>query len=109
MHQEHEYTYRVSWSPEDQEYVGTCLEFGAGLSHLDESPEAALSGIMALVRHVLDDMQHDGETPPTPFSSRRYSGRFQVRIPPDQHRELAMQAAAAGVSLNRLASSRLAG
>ncbi len=30
-----------------------------------------------------------------------------VRIPPEQHRRLAIEAAEAGVSLNRLASSRL--
>jgi len=36
------------------------------------------------------------------------SGEFQVRIPPELHRALAMQAAEQGVSLNRLASAKLA-
>jgi len=38
-----------------------------------------------------------------------YSGRFQVRIPPEVHRRLATEAAEQGVSLNRLVSSRLTG
>ncbi|MGA2466873.1 MAG: toxin-antitoxin system HicB family antitoxin, partial [Thermodesulfobacteriota bacterium] len=39
--------------------------------------------------------------------SRRYSGKFMVRVPPEVHRNLAIRAAEAGVSLNRLASSKL--
>lgn len=35
-------------------------------------------------------------------------GEFRVRIPPEVHRALAMQAAERGVSLNRLASAKLA-
>jgi hypothetical protein len=62
------YTYRVTWSPEDQEHVGLCTEFPS-LSWLATTPEEALSGI----------------------------------------RQLAMAAAEQGVSLNRLASAKLAG
>jgi predicted HicB family RNase H-like nuclease len=36
------------------------------------------------------------------------SGEVRVRIPPELHRALAMQAAEQGVSLNRLASVKLA-
>ena len=35
-------------------------------------------------------------------------GKFMVRIPPEVHRRLATQAAESGVSLNRIASSKLA-
>ena len=50
------YTYRVVWSEEDEEYVGLCDEFGL-LSHLDETPEKALSGIRALVAFCVDDLR----------------------------------------------------
>ncbi len=102
------YTYRVTWSAEDGEYVGLCLEFPL-LSWLAESADEAFSGIRALVRDLLADMESTGETPPAPLAGRRYSGRFVVRLPPEVHRTLAMQAAEAGVSLNRLVSARLAG
>jgi predicted HicB family RNase H-like nuclease len=52
-------------------------------------------------------MMRSGETMPEPIATRRYSGRFMVRIPPEQHRRLALEAAEAGISLNRLASARL--
>jgi hypothetical protein len=38
------YTYRVTWSEDDQEYVGLCTEFPS-LSWLDKTPESALKGI----------------------------------------------------------------
>ncbi|MBI5015187.1 MAG: toxin-antitoxin system HicB family antitoxin [Deltaproteobacteria bacterium] len=42
-----------------------------------------------------------------PIAGKRFSGKFMVRVPPDVHRQLAIQAAEAGVSLNRLASAKL--
>ena len=53
-------------------------------------------------------MQSTGEKEPEPIADRTYSGKFVVRIPPEAHRVLAVEAAEQGVSLNRLASARLA-
>jgi len=100
------YTYRVTWSEEDEEYVGLCLEFPS-LSWLAATPETALEGIRRVVAEVVTEMQANGETPPTPFAIKQYSGRFMVRIPPDEHRRLALEAAEAGISLNRLVSAKL--
>jgi predicted HicB family RNase H-like nuclease len=72
------------------------------------TPEAALKGIRKVLAEVVVDMKDNGEPPPAPFASRQYSGKFVVRIPPEVHRKLAVQAAEAGVSLNRLAGSKLA-
>ena len=102
------YTYRVTWSPEDGEYVGQCAELPS-LSWLASTPEAALKGIRQVVAQVLEDLRAEGEAVPTPLSERRYSGEFRVRIPPAVHRSLAIEAAEQGVSLNRLASAKLAG
>jgi predicted HicB family RNase H-like nuclease len=100
------YTYRVTWSEDDNEYVGLCAEFPS-LSWLAPTPEAALKGIRKLVAEVVKDMDATGETAPEPFACRSYSGKFMVRVPPDVHRKLAVQAAESGVSLNRIASSKL--
>jgi predicted HicB family RNase H-like nuclease len=100
------YTYRMTWSEDDKEYVGLCAEFPS-LSWLARTPEAALKGIRKIVAQVVRDMRQRGESVPEPLASRRYSGKFMVRVPPDVHRDLAIQAAEAGVSLNRLASSKL--
>jgi predicted HicB family RNase H-like nuclease len=101
------YTYRVMWSEEDQEYVGLCSEFPS-LSWLKASPEAALKGIRALVKSTVKDMMGNGEHVPEPIAVRKFSGKFMVRVPPEVHRHLALEAAESGVSLNRLASAKLA-
>jgi predicted HicB family RNase H-like nuclease len=101
------YTYRVTWSLEDGEHVGLCAEFPS-LSWLAATPEAALKGIRQVVSEVVADMKAAGETIPVPLAEKHYSGEFRVRIPPELHRALAMQAAEQGVSLNRLASAKLA-
>ena len=101
------YTYRVTWSPGDGEHVGLCAEFPS-LSWLADTPEAALAGIRTLVAKVVADMAEAGETPPTALAEREYSGEFRVRIPPELHRRLVLQAAEQNISLNRLASAKLA-
>ena len=101
------YTYRVTWSDEDKEYVGLCAEFPS-LSWLARTPEAALKGIRKVVADVVKDMQESGDPIADPIASRQYSGKFMVRVPPEVHRKLAVQAAEAGVSLNRLVGSKLA-
>ena len=101
------YTYRVTWSPEDQEYIGLCAEF-ASLSWLAKTPEKALKGIQKIVADVVTDLQASGELVPVALAEKHYSGEFRVRIPPLLHRNLALMAAEQGVSLNRLASAKLA-
>ena len=101
------YTFRVHWSPEDAEYVALCSELPS-LSYLAATLVDALTGIRDLASDVVDDLQATGETVPEPLSTRAYSGQFRVRIPPKLHRELAIEAAEQGISLNRLASDRLA-
>ncbi|MDP1525586.1 MAG: toxin-antitoxin system HicB family antitoxin [Rhodocyclaceae bacterium] len=102
------YTYRVTWSPDDGEHLALCAEFPS-LSWLAATPEAALKGIRQVISEVLADMKASGEAIPVPLAEKHYSGEFRVRIPPELHRALAMQAAEQRVSLNRLASAKLAG
>lgn len=101
------YAYRVQWSSEDGEYVATVAEFPS-LSWLDPDYTKALQGLVALVGQVVSDLEETGEPIPEPISERRFSGRFNVRVPESLHRELALVAAEEGVSLNRLVSDRLA-
>ncbi len=100
------YTYRITWSAEDNEHVGLCVEFPS-LSWLAPTPAKALAGIQRLVHDCLEDMEATGEILPVPLADRVYSGKFMVRVPPEVHRGLALHAAEEGVSLNRLVSARL--
>ncbi len=101
------YTYRVTWSDDDQAYAGLCAEFPS-LSWLAPSPESALRGMRSVVAEVIMDMRSNGEAIPEPLVARNFSGKFMIRVPPDVHRRLAVEAAESKVSLNRLASAKLA-
>ena len=101
------YTYRVTWSDEDGEFVGLCAEFPS-LSWLAETPDAALGGIRQIVSDCVADMSDSGEPVPAPLSTHHYSGKFMVRVPPEIHRHLVVEAAESGVSLNRIVSAKLA-
>ena len=93
------YTYRVTWSETDSEF--------SSLSWLASTPEAALKGIRKVVADVVVDLAANGESIPKPIAAKFYSGKFVVRVPPALHRQLALEAAEAGISLNRLASPKL--
>ena len=101
------YTYRVTWSDEDGEHLALCAEFPS-LSYLAKSPTTALKNLVNLVGEVVEDMAANDEPIPMPLADKKYSGKFMVRIPPEQHRNLTVQAAEQGVSLNRYVSSKLA-
>jgi predicted HicB family RNase H-like nuclease len=107
MSQDH-YTCPVTWSTEDKEYVGLCIEFPS-LSWLAKTPEQALAGIRRVVAGFVADMNSHCEAPTAALAEKQYSGEFRVRFPPHVHRALALEAAEQGVSLNRLASAKLTG
>ena len=101
------YSYRVFYSPEDEAYVGTVAELPS-LSHLADTQVEALAGIRDLAEFAVEDLRGHGDHPvPEPFVDRRYSGKFQIRIPAETHRKLAVEAAEQHVSLNRLVAARL--
>ena len=61
-----QYAYRVLWSEEDEEFVGLCSEFGS-LSHLDDTPEKAFSGIRKLVAFSVRWLHEEGKPVPEPI------------------------------------------
>ena len=58
------YTYRVTWSYEDEEFVGLCAEFPS-LSGLASTHEAALKGIRKIVADIVSDMKSNKEPIPS--------------------------------------------
>ena len=69
------YTYRVTWSQEDKEYIGLCVEFPS-LSWLDKTPENALRGIRQVVSDVVEDMLVNHEKMPEPIAIKQYSSEL---------------------------------
>lgn len=101
------YSYRVQWSEQDQEYIGLCAEFPS-LSWLDASQGATLNGIVKVVGDVIADLLRTGENVLFPLSIKNYSGKLSVRILPELHRKLDVDAHEERVSLNRPIANRLA-
>ena len=81
------YTYRVTWSAEDGEHMGLCLEFPS-LSWLAATLDEAFSGIRELVQDVVADMRANGEPLPMPLTERSYSGRSARSADSERRREL---------------------
>lgn len=101
------YTYRIIWSEEDQEYIGLCAELPS-ISWLSSNQTEAFKGIMKLTAKVIKDLEKDKAYIPEPISTKEYSGKFVVRVPPEIHRRLVLEAMEAHVSLNRYVSAKLA-
>jgi len=95
------YTYKIIWSEDDNEFVGLCSEFPS-LSWLSKTQESALKGIRSLVAEVVKDMKNSGEVVPQPIATKKYSGKISVRVSPEIHKNIAVQAAESGLSINKL-------
>ncbi len=106
MHDPRAYTYRVFWSEADGCFVASTLEFPS-LSSLGDTQDEALHGMVDVVREALEILEEEGRDAPLPMGSRRYSGHLSLRIPPEEHRRVAMEAAEAGVSINQLVAARI--
>mgnify|MGYP001507627940 CR=1 FL=1 len=100
------YSYRVSWSADDGEFVGTVLELPS-LSWLEPESAAAFAGIRKLASEVVEDLAASGEEVPEPLSARRYDGELRVRGPPGLSRGGGEVAGGQGISMNRLANHKL--
>ena len=100
------YTYRVTWSVEDDEFLATCAECPS-LSWLADSQGAALQGLVDLVADTVADLESNGEDVPEPLSERSYSGKFNLRVGEGLHRRLAIRAAEEHLSLNQYGVQRL--
>lgn len=100
------YTYRVFWSDEDEAYIATVAEFPS-LSAAEQDRSEALSSITNLVADIIQEMQDNGEIVPVPLGSRKFSGKISLRMTPEQHRRVAIEAAEQQVSINQLLVSRI--
>lgn len=102
------YTYRLEWSPYQEDYLGSCIEMPT-LRRYAPTPHEALAEISSAVDRQVADIQALGETPPTPLTERSYSGTIVVRTSPELHGRLALEAAEQRVSMNQLVVQKLSG
>jgi predicted HicB family RNase H-like nuclease len=103
-----DYLYSVVWSEEDEAFIGRVLEFPSLAAHGSTQAKALSEIRSVVVQHAFEDLQDSGEEMPEPLNRRPYSGKLNVRLPKYLHRQLAIEAAGEGVSLNQLISTKLA-
>jgi predicted RNase H-like HicB family nuclease len=73
------YTYVLAFSAEDNQYVGTVVEFPS-LSWLANSQVEALAGIAALVKDVVAGLVANGEPVPEPLADSELSDEFEALL-----------------------------
>jgi predicted HicB family RNase H-like nuclease len=101
------YTYSVIWSEEDHCFLASAAEFGNIARH-GETPEEALKLIKEALAFEIECILKDKREPvPAPFSLQNFSGKLVVRMPKDLHRQLAIEAARQGTSLNQWINAKL--
>ena len=104
--QAEEYSYTVTWSEDDEVFIGRVAEFPSLAAH-GTSQEKALGEIRSVVRFVLEELAEGKEPIPQPLGSRRYSGKLNLRMSKELHRRLALESSVQGVSLNTLINTKL--
>lgn len=85
------------------------IEFHSCRLLLAATRTAELEDIEKLVSEMINDLLAQGETPPQALAERVFSSKLVLRMTPEQHRRLAINAIEEGVSLKRYLCARLAG
>ncbi len=82
------------------------MEFPS-LSWIADTREAALAGLTSVVEEVLQDMLAEGEEIPAPWDEQTFSGKFNLRLGPDLHKKVALDAAERHESMNTYVIKKL--
>ena len=101
------YTKFVEWSDQDQCFVGRCPELMLGGVHGNDEAKV-YAELCEAVEEMVELATKDGQSLPEPLSSKKFSGKFLLRVDPALHRRLAAKAIAAGESLNSYCVKTLA-
>jgi predicted RNase H-like HicB family nuclease len=100
------YTYRITWSEEDDCHIARCLEFPSLSAH-GKTINDDLKEIECVVGESIKWLEEEGAAIPEPLGMKKFRGHLTLRVPADKHRELAIRSAEEGVSVNQFILSRL--
>jgi len=97
------YTARIEYDAEIDAFRGEILGLNGGADFYGRNPKELRAEFRKSLQVFLSVCQEKGIEP-----RRSYSGRFNLRIPPDLHERLAIVAQAEGKSINTVAQEALA-
>ena len=106
MKQARNYIKLVTWSDEDKCFIGTCPGLFAGGVHGDNEADV-YKELCQVVDEWIADYTKNGEPLPDATADKQYSGRFVLRIDPELHKQLDLQALANRQSLNKYCEQKL--
>lgn len=95
------WTFRFEWDSRDNIYVARIAELKDCLSHGD-TIEEAVNNIKEALELYIETCLEENTDIPEPLKPNEYSGRFNLRLPPEKHYKLAKKASVEGKSLNAL-------
>ena len=97
------YNAKIKYDPEIDMFRGDILGLTGGADFYGKTPKELRTEFKKSLALFLDVCKEKGINP-----RRNYSGKFNLRIPPELHERLAMAAQAEGKSINTLAQEALA-
>lgn len=97
------YNAKIAYDPEIDMFRGEILGLTGGADFYGKTPEELRAEFKKSLMVFLEVCKEKGIEP-----RRSYSGKFNLRIPPELHEKLAMTAQAEGKSINKLAQEALA-
>jgi predicted HicB family RNase H-like nuclease len=96
------YHAKIEYDPELDTFRGEILGLNGGADFYGRNPKELRAEFKKSLNVFLEVCQEKGIEP-----RRHYSGKFNLRIPPELHEQLAITAQAAGKSVNSLAQEAL--
>ncbi len=97
------YHARIEYDPEIDSFRGEILGLTGGADFYGKTPKELRAEFKKSLAVFLDVCKEQGIEP-----RRNYSGKFNLRIPPELHEKVAIAAQAEGKSINTLAQEALA-
>ncbi len=98
----------VEWSDEDNCYVGRCPTLMLGGIHGQDESKVYRQLCQAVCEWI-EIYREDGRPLPAPTVGKEYSGKFVVRVGPELHETLSINALREGTSLNTYCVNQLRG
>jgi antitoxin HicB len=102
----HKYKIDLLWDDEDKIYIARVPELDGCMSHGKTEHEALKNVEKAMAGWIASAKEFNMKVP-EPIAQKKFSGRFNVRVPKEVHSELVLKATEEGVSLNHLVSQIL--
>lgn len=97
------YNARIEYDPDTDMFRGEILGLNGGADFYGKNPKELRQEFRKSLAVFLEVCTEKGIEP-----RRNYSGKFNLRIPPELHERLAIAAQAEGKSINTLAAEALA-